>query len=73
MHLFIVIGFIDYEDCPLWGPKKEIKRWLIVRDMVQGVYSTRKQAIAAEERIKDSYDSTSIFKIEVDKDEEINV
>ena len=31
MHLFIVIGFIDYEDCPLWGPKKEIKRCLIVK------------------------------------------
>ena len=56
MHLFIVVGFIDYEG-----------------GVVQGVYSTRKQAIAAEERIKDSYDSTSIFKIEVNKDEEIRV
>lgn len=56
MHLFIVLGFIDYEG-----------------GVVQGVYSTRLQASAAEERIKSNYDSTSIFKIEVNKDEGINV
>ena len=57
MNLYIVIGYVDYEG-----------------GVVQGVYSTRIQAKAAEERMEDDYfDSIAIFKIEIDKDEDINV
>ena len=40
---------------------------------VQGVYSTRELADAAEARIRPWYDNTAVFKIMVDNDEEISV